>query len=58
MNFENLKKKALELRKKTICFDIDGVVFFTAQQFSYGSRFNLILFNQLLDNNNEIHFAR
>ena len=26
MNFKNLKKKALQLRKKTICFDIDGVI--------------------------------
>ena len=33
---------------------LDGVIFFTALQFSYGS-FNLKLFNKLIDNNYEVH---
>jgi hypothetical protein len=37
---------------------LDGVVFFTALQFSYGSQFNLKLFDKIIDNNYEIHFAR
>ena len=37
---------------------LDGVVFFTALQFSYGSQFNLKLFYKIIDNNYEIHFAR
>ena len=37
---------------------LDGVVFFTALQFSYGSKFNLKLFNKIINNNYEIHFAR
>jgi len=37
---------------------LDGVVFFTALQFSYGSKFNLKLFKQIINNNYEIHFAR
>ena len=37
---------------------LDGVIFFTALQFSYGGSFNLKLFNKLIDNNYEVHFAR
>jgi hypothetical protein len=38
--------------------DLDGVVFFTANQFNHGNNFNLKLFNKILNNNYEIHFAR
>ena len=37
---------------------LDGVVFFTALQFSYGGKFNIKLFNKLINNNYEVHFAR
>ena len=37
---------------------LDGVIFFTALQFSYGSKFNIKLFNKLINNNYEVHFAR
>ncbi|MDC3249730.1 hypothetical protein OAT50_00975 [Candidatus Pelagibacter sp.] len=37
---------------------LHGVVFFTALQFSYGSKFNLKLFNKIINNDYEIHFAR
>ena len=38
--------------------DLNGVVFFTALQFSYGDKFNIKLFNKIINNNYEIHFAR
>ena len=37
---------------------LDGVVFFTALQFSYGGKFKIKLFNKLINNNYEVHFAR
>ena len=37
---------------------LDGVVFFTALQFSYGGKFNIKLFNKLINDNYEVHFAR
>ena len=37
---------------------LDGVIFFTALQFSYGTNFNIKLFNKLINNNYEVHFAR
>lgn len=37
---------------------LHGVVFFTALQFSYGSKFNFKLFKKLIDDNYEVHFAR
>ena len=37
---------------------LDGVIFFTAIQFIYGDCFNLKLFNKILRDNYEIHFAR
>ncbi len=37
---------------------LNGVVFFTALQFSYGSKFNLKLFNNIINHDYEIHFAR
>ncbi|MDC1169953.1 hypothetical protein OAT35_01115 [Candidatus Pelagibacter sp.] len=37
---------------------LNGVIFFTALQFSYGNRFNIKLFEKLINNNYEIHFAR
>ena len=37
---------------------LNGVVFFTALQFSYGGKFNISLFNKLINNNYEVHFAR
>ena len=37
---------------------LHGVVFFTALQFSYGSKFNIKLFEKLINNHYEIHFAR
>ena len=37
---------------------LDGVVFFTAIQFLYKDEFNYGLFNKILNNNYEIHFAR
>ena len=38
--------------------NLDGVVFFTALQFSYGGKFNIKLFNRLINDNYEVHFAR
>ena len=37
---------------------LDGVIFFTAIQFIYGDYFNLKLFNKILNDKYEIHFAR
>ncbi len=37
---------------------LNGVVFFTALQFSYGGKFNIKLFKKLINNNYEVHFAR
>ena len=37
---------------------LDGVIFFTALQFSYNEKFNIKLLNKLIDNNYEVHFAR
>lgn len=34
------------------------MIFFTALQFSYNEKFNIKLFNKLIDNNYEVHFAR
>lgn len=56
--FRTVKSQPWILIKMKETPGLDGVVFFTALQFSYGSRFNLKLFNRLLDNNYEIHFAR
>ncbi len=38
--------------------DLNGVVFFTALQFSYGDKFNIKLFNKIIYDNYEVHFAR
>ena len=38
--------------------NLDGVVFFTALQFSYAGKFNIKLFNRLINDNYEVHFAR
>lgn len=37
---------------------LDGVVFFTAIQFLYKDEFNYSLFEKILNDNYEIHFAR
>tara|TARA_Y100000590_G_scaffold466718_1_gene643055 strand:- start:383 stop:793 length:411 start_codon:yes stop_codon:yes gene_type:complete len=36
----------------------DGIIFFTVYQFLYGKHFNLKLFNDIQNQNYEIHFAR
>ena len=56
--FRTVKTQPWILIKMRETPGLDGVVFFTAQQFSYGPSFNLKLFNQLLQNNYELHFAR
>jgi len=38
--------------------DINGVIFFTLNQFCYGEYFNLRLLNDILDLKISIHFAR
>ncbi len=37
---------------------VDGVVFFTIDQFCYGERFNLKLLSKILEANFSVHFAR
>lgn len=37
---------------------LDGVIFFTANQFNYGNNFNLKLFDKILSHKYEVHFAR
>ena len=56
--FRTVKSQPWILIKMNETPGLDGVVFFTAQQFSYGNKFNLKLFNQLIDKNYEVHFAR
>lgn len=56
--YRSVKSQPFILMKMKETPGLDGVVFFTAQQFAYGSEFNLKLFNELIDNNYEIHFAR
>ena len=38
--------------------NLDGVIFFTINQFCYGELFNLKLLYQILDLNLSVHFAR
>ena len=38
--------------------NIDGIIFFTLNQFCYGKSFNLNLINKILDLKISIHFAR
>ena len=38
--------------------NLDGVIFFTATQFMYSGKFNLNVFNYILQLGLEIHFAR
>ena len=37
---------------------LDGVIFFSVDQFLYGEHFNLKLFKNIIDHGYEIHFAR
>jgi hypothetical protein len=56
--FRAVKNQPWIFKKLSETPGLNGVVFFTALQFSYGSKFNIKLFEKLINNNYEIHFAR
>ena len=56
--FRTVKNQPWIFKKLSETPGLNGVVFFTALQFSYGNKFNIKLFEKLINNNYEIHFAR